>query len=612
MLDIYIKSILMFIALIAVVFTFNVEAKKGEKKEKILKIVMLFEGDDDNIKKELAALAENIELTAKEFRTTSQVAYWDNEGRNLIRKLLASEGYYSPIITSIVEEEPEKHKHYTIKFDVFPASRYRLSKIEIVHSSSSNKNIKLPTIDELPTKINTPAKAEELINNQSLILDKIEKDNCLLTLSINNESIINHKDNSVEVKYLVDAGPTAKIKKVDFVKMQTVNKTYIRKVASLEEGTCFKRSKILEARKKLQSTGLFATTTPDIPSEVDEDGAVPVIFKLKERKHRSVKAGIGYGSDLGMGINLGWKHRNLFSGGEQLSADTLFNQKEQSGRVSYIEPYFLRDDQKLVGEFNAENSTYKAYDSREGKFYLGLEREMINNVDAGIGGKITVSRIKEKAISNLVSNKGENFVLLSMPVYLKFDKRDSVVDARKGYYLHGMVEPFYDVGGTNNTFVKNVLRFRYYTKLSFHKKSVIAFRARIGSIVGDNASEIPATERFYLGGMDSLRGYAYQTVGPYDINRKVPLGGKSFLTGSVEYRYMREDNLGFAIFYDVGNVYRKHAPDYKNNKMFTASGFGVRYNTDFGPIRVDIAFPLNRRKGIDDTFQFTFGIGQSF
>lgn len=599
------------IGIIIICISCITEAKTEERSGKSLKINIVFDGPKD-IKQKLDELAGNIQRTAKEFKTTSQVAYWDNEGKNLIQAIMHSKGYYNPIITSVIEEELDKHKQFKITFSLFPGEQYLLSEIEIIHAAESNKSIVLPRNDKLPTKLNTPANAELLIENESIILNQIEQNNCLLNLSIHNEATIDHRNNSVSIRYVVLAGPTAKIRSVDFKNTETVNKRFLYKVVSLEQDTCFKGSKIQKAQQKLQRTGLFAFVAPDIPDDVDQDGKVPVTFKLKERKHRSIKAGISYGKDLGLGMNAGWKHRNVFSEGEELSVDTFFNKQDRLGSIDYVDPYFLRDDQKLLGKLSIENTRNKAFNGRQGKLSLGLEREMMNNVDIGMSGKITVSKIKEKAEDIRIDRNRENFVLLSLPSYIRFDKRDSVLDARKGYYMQGWVEPFYDVNRQDNIFMKNILQARYYTKLNFHKESVIAVKARIGVIIGKNASDIPATERFYLGGSQSLRGYATHTVGPYDSNRKRPIGGKSFLEALFEYRFMREDDIGFAVFYDIGNVYRKHIPDYKNHKMFTSYGFGLRYNTDFGPIRADIGFPLNRRKGIDNKFQFSFGIGQTF
>lgn len=589
-----------------------IKAKPHDSKDKNLKIVMQFEGDKET-KEEIDALAQNIELTAKEFKTTSHLSYWDNEGKNLITKIFHSKGYYNPIITSEIEEDADSYKHYQITFNIFPANRYLLSNIEIIHDEGSNKDILLPSASDLPTKIKIPAEAEVLLANQSIILNKIEKDNCLLSLSIRNEAIINHREHTVSIKYIVKAGQVAKIGEVNFTGMKTVDEEFLRKVVSLEPGECFKNSNIVKVREKLQATGLFASTKSQIPDEVDDDGAVPIVFKLKERKHRSVKAGIGYGTDLGFGLNVGWKHRNFFSQGEELSFDAFFNQKEQFAGIDYIKPYFLRDNQKLIGNFAADNSTHKAFDSKEVKFSLGIERAMVENIDVGMAGKITFSQIKDKASGSGNKKSEDEFILLSIPTYLKFDKRDNVVNSRKGHYIHGVFEPFYGLNSDTNIFVKNTLQGRYYINLGFHRKSVIALKGQIGSIWGDGAvNEIPATERFYLGGGNSVRGYAFQAVGPYDMNRRVPTGGRSFLEGSLEYRFMREDNIGFAIFYDIGNVYRNHIPDFKNRKMFSSVGLGLRYDTDFGPIRVDVAFPNNRRKGIDDAFQLYFGIGQSF
>jgi len=451
-------------------------------------------------------------------------------------------------------------------------------------------------------KVGSFAIAEEIIKNQEELLQQIENDNCLLTLTIHHEAIINHKEETISLKYVVNAGSQSIIKEINFMGLTSVSETYLKKATPLKPNTCFQRTKILKARKKLQSTGLFVSTTPDIPDEVNDKGEVPIIFNLKERKHRSIKTGLSYGNDLGAGVNLGWEHRNFFSNAEKVSINTFINKKEQLGKISYVEPFFMRDDQKLKASLSGENTLHRAFSNKEGKLFVGIERKLREKLDAGVGGKITLSESKEK------NHKREKFFLFSTPTFLRLNKRDNILNPQKGYFLFGQTEPFIDIDGDSKPFLKNTIRARYYFKA--HENLVVAFRGTIGSILGDNASKIPPTERYFAGGNSSIRGYAFQSAGPLDENR-LPIGGKSIVETTAELRFNIIGNIGLAIFTDSGSVYRKHLPN-SENKFFHSVGFGLRYDTGFGPIRADIAFPTKRRKRIDDPFQFYFGIGQSF
>jgi translocation and assembly module TamA len=122
--------------------------------------------------------------------------------------------------------------------------------------------------------------------------------------------------------------------------------------------------------------------------------------------------------------------------------------------------------------------------------------------------------------------------------------------------------------------------------------------------------DIPADERLYAGGGGSIRGYAYQSVGPLDEDDD-PIGGRSVLELSAELRMKLTDRIGLVTFLDGGSAFESTFPD-SSEKLQWAAGLGFRYFTAIGPLRLDVGFPLNRRTDIDDAFQIYVSIGQAF
>jgi translocation and assembly module TamA len=106
----------------------------------------------------------------------------------------------------------------------------------------------------------------------------------------------------------------------------------------------------------------------------------------------------------------------------------------------------------------------------------------------------------------------------------------------------------------------------------------------------------------------TIRGYGYQLAGPLQDDK--PVGGKSMLAASCEYRLRVRERIDLIAFVDAGNAYSKEVPDTGDLKF--GSGLGVGYYSKIGPIRLDVAFPLERRSGIDDAFQVYVNLGQSF
>jgi translocation and assembly module TamA len=139
---------------------------------------------------------------------------------------------------------------------------------------------------------------------------------------------------------------------------------------------------------------------------------------------------------------------------------------------------------------------------------------------------------------------------------------------------------------------------------------VLAGWGRVGSILGvDNTEELPATKRLYGGGAGSVRAYGFQELGPVAADGD-PAGGRSQVELGLELRWRMFGDFGGAAFIEGGNVYEDPVPD-PGERILWGAGLGIRYFTDFGPIRADVAFPINPRDS-DDPFQFYIGLGQAF
>ena len=133
-------------------------------------------------------------------------------------------------------------------------------------------------------------------------------------------------------------------------------------------------------------------------------------------------------------------------------------------------------------------------------------------------------------------------------------------------------------------------------------------RGQLGSVPGVSSLELPPDARFYAGGSATVRGYKYQTLGPH-FGNNVPIGGTAIAAGTLEWRQRVLDKYGFAAFVDAGSVNSNGVP--LGGQMLVGAGVGARYYTPFGPIRADIAVPLNRDPG-NDSFEVYIGLGQAF
>ncbi len=170
------------------------------------------------------------------------------------------------------------------------------------------------------------------------------------------------------------------------------------------------------------------------------------------------------------------------------------------------------------------------------------------------------------------------------------------------------LEPTAITGDVTLGYLKAQASASTYFALNANADTVIAVRGHIGSILGGKIPEVPAAYRFFAGGGGSVRGYAYQGVGPR-YSDDTPIGGLALLESSLELRQKVWGALGAVAFVDAGSVAKNMIPDFSN--VSVGVGIGLRYNLGFAPVRADFAIPLDRPGGTAP-FQVYISIGQSF
>jgi translocation and assembly module TamA len=521
----------------------------------------------------------------------------------LLKQLLESEGYYQSEIKASFNEE--KHQ---ADFTVIVEDPYLFDKIEIsingyLIDAIERLEINIPEVKSLNAQLNHKAIISKVRSDERYIEKWIEKNNCLFTYNISHKAIINHLTHRVNITYFIEYTNKATYGDIIFSGAKTIDEGYLISLLPIKKGECFKRSSLNNAKLSLRKSRLIDKIEIVLPEVPSSDGSVPIKFIVTENPHRTVKFGANYSTDIGAGISTGWEHRNVLSHGEKISTNLLIAEIEKKLDIELEKPFFIRHDQKLKIAGSIKKEDNEAYQSNGVEVSGAIERDYANQWIAGIGTKYEFERIIDQ-------DNDEKTMLLSLPIFASQNKRDNLLDPQEGWSLNFSAAPAFDTIDVSTSFIKNQFSGTYYTPISETGKSVLAIRTSFGSITGASSNTIPATERFYGGGSGSIRGYGYQMVSPLDKENK-PLGGRSLLELSTELRFRISDNYGVVPFLDCGSSFTSKFPN-SGDKMLCGTGIGLRYYTTFGPIRMDFAVPLDKRAGIDNSFQLYFSIGQSF
>lgn len=524
--------------------------------------------------------------------------YRFEQDRILLNKFLESEGYYKAKIESSFNTIDHK-----ADFIINIGEKYLFDKVVILPISTHKNKIITPEIKDLNVKSNQIAKTSKVIADESYIEKWIEKKNCLFEYKVTHQATINHLTNRVNITYSITYSRESTYGDITFSGSKTIDELYLISLLPIKTGECFKRSELNNSKLSLRKSNLLDSIKLILPNSPNANGSVPLKFIVTDKPPRTIKFGSNYSTDIGAGISAGWEHRNILSHGETISTHLSLADIERKFEVDLEKPFFIRSDQKLKLSSSIRKEDNEAYHSNGFGASGSVERSYNDKWIAGIGTKYDFEHIIDQ-------DNDENTMLLSTPIFASQDKRDNIIDPQNGWTLNFSTAPGFDTIDTSTSFIKNYTNGTYYSTISESNRSVLALRATFGSIIGASSNTIPATERFYGGGGGSIRGYGYQKVSPLD-DQNDPLGGRSLVELSTELRFRIANDYGVVPFIDCGSAFTSNFPESHNN-LLCGAGIGLRYYTLFGPLRIDLAAPLNKRSGIDDPFQFYFSIGQAF
>jgi translocation and assembly module TamA len=513
---------------------------------------------------------------------------------------LRSEGYYEAELRPQIDEE-KRPVEVTIEIETGP--RYRLASFEVGYRGASPPPEDLrPSLEELGIELGQGAKAPAIVAAQRQWTTLMTQRGYPLTKVIERKAVTNREEKTLKIALMVDAGPEARFGPVTVAGLKRVKEDHVRGMLPWQEGDIYDSRKVGEARRRLSASGLFASVTI-VPAETTSpDGSLPIRLQLTEAAHRSIGFGANWSTDIGVGGEVFWEHRNLFRRGEQLRLDLAAAEVEQSAEARFRKPDFLARDQALLGNLTLKRARTDAFDENSLSAFAGMEFVLSEHWRASAGVAPEYSDLEDE-------DGKEQVTLLGVPLGASRDATDDRLNPTRGTRLNLAMTPYYGNGDSTVLFLSSVAGGSAYYAIDADRRFVLAGRARFGSVVGESTEDLPANKRFYAGGGGSIRGYEFQTVGPLDASDD-PLGGRSLIELSAEVRARITDEIGLVPFVDGGTVFDSSYPDFDETLRW-AAGIGLRYFTGVGPVRVDFAFPLNGRD-VDDTFQFYVSFGQAF
>jgi len=517
-----------------------------------------------------------------------------------LQTALRSEGFYAAEVRTDLDSEANPMR---VTIEVAPGPQYLLADYDIAFTGAPPPPVEAqPKLEDLGLHIGIAARAPDIVAAQRRLLDVLARRGYPLARVVDRKTTIVHASTTMNVALTVDAGPAARFGTATIAGLNRVKESYVRGLLAWQDGAPYDRDTVKKSRDALLATGLFNTVEIAPAATVDAEGTLPMTITVTEGKHRSFGFGANYSTSEGIGGEVFWEHRNLLGRNETLRLSLTAAEIEQSLQAQARKPGFLRPDQSLLADAALTNRNTDAFDEQSVAGSIGVERPLgeVWRATAGVSAEYSI----------LTDENGKDtFQLFGLPVSARRDTTDSLLDPTRGTRLNLTLIPYGGKGDGPLLFAVATAGGAAYTALDADKRFVLAGRLKFGSLFGEETASVPANKRFYAGGGGSVRGYAFQSVGPLD-DQNDPLGGRSLVEVNGELRIRVTESVGIVPFIDGGSVYDTTYPDFSETFLW-AGGLGVRYFSGIGPLRLDVAVPINKRSS-DDSFQFYISLGQAF
>ncbi|MFU8780739.1 MAG: autotransporter assembly complex protein TamA [Kiritimatiellia bacterium] len=514
----------------------------------------------------------------------------------LFTQILRNHGFYQAQVETRIDIARRRPR---VRYKVLPGPVYQIRNVTLL---STDPSVQMPAAADIGLQSGQAALAARILAGDGEIVRILRTQGYALARVIAREVIVIHAEQALDVQFEIEPGSTYRFGETTFHGLQNVQAAAVRKKLPWAAGDPFDGHSLALARRRLIAADLFRAVR--LVTEEERAGdLLPISVELSERKHRSVTLGFGYANDEGWRARAGWAHRNLLRNGERLSLDYGISEIAQGGELAFKRPDFGRVDQNVYLALQQELEDTLAYRSNKYGALVRIERLTNNTRMYGIGLGMRYSSVRDA--------KGRQaFQLLYIPITMEQDRSDNLLDPRSGTRLTLGVAPYWDTLDTQILFIKPRASLAVYHPLSRRKELDWAGRITLAAIVGQSRNNIPADERYYAGGGGSIRGYPFQSVGPLD--RRTPTGGRSLFLFSQELRWRWSETMGMVAFIDGGAVTEEALFDPTGDDIRWGTGIGFRYFTPIGPLRIDAAVPIDRRKDIDDPWQFYISLGQAF
>lgn len=563
-----------------------------------------------------------------------QVAARARADEELLGDILRTYGYYSGEVVRQLsggrrageanEAEAEEaaeaaSREPSVRFDILPGPRYRFGRIDLGQLPALPEPDASRLIAAFGIQPGDPLYADRIVEREIELRVALGESGYPFAELAEPELLIDHAREEGDLTLDVAPGGKYVFGEVVSSDPRFLSGRHLARIARFDRGDTFQQSLETDLRRAVIATGLVSSVTIT-PREIrapagGRPGEVALDVEMERAPLRTVAGAIGYGTEDGFKVEGRWEHRNLFPPEGALRLRGILGTREVLGSVGVRRNNFLGRDQVLTVDVFGSDITTQAVDSRGGGVRATFEK--VSNilfqkpVSWQIGGELlyTDERNRNVRIAPGGPLPRQAYLIGGLFGSITLDASDDLLDPTEGWRTTLFLAPEVSrQGGAERFYLRAQADASYYQSFG---ELTLAGRVRAATIQGAEADDIAPSRRLYGGGGASVRGYGFQGVGPRDAVGN-PTGGASLVEFALEARIptpLFDGAIEVVPFIDGGSVARGSTPDFDEIRF--GAGVGIRYKTTFGPIRIDVATPLNPTQ-FDSPVVVYVSLGQAF
>lgn len=517
-----------------------------------------------------------------------------------IKDVYFNKGYIKVTVAEPIIQLADDKESMRIIIQVSEGEQFKVSSVEVAGNKAFSEEEIRKLIKLSPKTIFN----KEILRKDVEAITEQYSNNGYALVVVSPDLIPNEETKETKVVYRIDEGDKYRIGRIEISGNTKTRDKVIRREIRLDEGDVFNASALKRSYERLNNLQYFETVELS-PKPKPEEKLVDLDVKVKEKPTGFLSVGGGYSSIDRFVAMVDITQGNLFGRGQYIKLRGELGGRSSFYELSFRDPWFMDKPISFGTSIYKTTRKYGNFDRRATGFEVSFGKSFWEYWGASVAynyEKATIYNIRENASTTIKDQEGTR-TTSSITLSVGRDTRDNYLDPLKGS-KNVLSTTFAGLGGTN-AFYKALFDSGWYYPV--FDVTTVHLRGRIGYASGLFGKKLPLYERYYVGGIYTVRGLGYGDAGPKDLNGE-PIGGEKELIFNAEYIFpiVSEYKFKGLVFFDAGRAY--DTSETLGSDLRYTTGAGIRWISPIGPIRIEWGYNLNKKPGeASSKVEFTFG-----